>query len=212
LGPEDEVVLEATGSSVEIARILERHVRRVVANAGMCARSRMRGSSPTGLTPTSRQSGEKPARGGRISKRGNTQARPVLVEAAWTATRSPGPLRAFGERVRARRGAHKAAVAVARKLTVLSWNLQIERVRARQRGAHQKSPPRATPRDRLSQPPRPALLLVSHPRHHRSSYTPKRPPGTMLPKPARRPERHRHPGLQSPHRLEHIQGCSHPTD
>jgi transposase len=76
-----------------------------------------------GLDPTSRQSGEQPARTGRISKRGNPQARSVLVEASWTAIRSPGPLSAFAERVRARRGANKAAVAVARKLAVLSWHL-----------------------------------------------------------------------------------------
>ena len=47
----------------------------------------------------------------------------MLVEAAWIAIRSPGPLRAFGERVRARRGAQVAAVAVARKLVVLCWQL-----------------------------------------------------------------------------------------
>jgi transposase len=76
-----------------------------------------------GLDPTSRQSGEAPARGGRISKRGNPQARTMLVEASWTAIRSPGPLRAFAERVRAKRGANKAAVAVARKLAVLCWHL-----------------------------------------------------------------------------------------
>lgn len=76
-----------------------------------------------GLDPTSRQSGDQPARGGRISKRGNTQARSVLVEAAWTAIRSPGPLRAFGERVRSRHGGPVAAVAVARKIAVLSWHL-----------------------------------------------------------------------------------------
>lgn len=76
-----------------------------------------------GLDPVSRQSGDSPARGGRISKRGNPQARSMLVEAAWTAIRSPGPLRAFGERTRARAGANKAAVAVARKLAVISWHL-----------------------------------------------------------------------------------------
>jgi hypothetical protein len=47
----------------------------------------------------------------------------MLVEAAWTLIRSPGPLRPFGERVRARRGAQIAAVSVARKLTVLCWHL-----------------------------------------------------------------------------------------
>ena len=76
-----------------------------------------------GLDPKVRQSGSEPARYGHISKRGDPQARTMLVEAAWRATRTPGPLRAFGERVRARRGAQIAAVAVARKLAVLCWHL-----------------------------------------------------------------------------------------
>jgi len=54
-----------------------------------------------GLDPKVRQSGSEPARYGHISKRGDPQARSMLVEAAWTSIRSPGPLRAFGERVRA---------------------------------------------------------------------------------------------------------------
>jgi transposase len=76
-----------------------------------------------GLDPRVRQSGSEPARYGHISKRGDPQARALLVEAAWRAIRTPGPLRAFGERVRARRGAQIAAVAVARKLLVLCWHL-----------------------------------------------------------------------------------------
>ncbi len=76
-----------------------------------------------GLDPKVRQSGEEPARHGRISKRGNAQARAVLVEAAWSAVRSPGPLRAFGERVRVRKGSQVAAVAVARKIACLCWQL-----------------------------------------------------------------------------------------
>jgi transposase len=76
-----------------------------------------------GLDPKVRQSGSEPARYGHISKRGNAQARSMLVEAAWIAIRSPGPLKAFGERVRARRGAQVAAVAVARKLVILCWHL-----------------------------------------------------------------------------------------
>jgi transposase len=76
-----------------------------------------------GLDPKVRQSGSEPARYGHISKRGDPQARSMLVEAAWISIRSPGPLRAFGERVRARRGAQIAAVAVARKLVVLCWHL-----------------------------------------------------------------------------------------
>ena len=47
----------------------------------------------------------------------------VLVEAAWSAAKSPGPLRAFAARTAARRGRHVATVAVARKLAVLAWNL-----------------------------------------------------------------------------------------
>ena len=69
-----------------------------------------------GLHPRVRQSGNEPARHGRLSKEGSAVARHVLVEAAWVATRSPGPLRAFAARVGARRGRHTAAVAVARKL------------------------------------------------------------------------------------------------
>jgi len=76
-----------------------------------------------GLDPKVRQSGDAPARGAKISKRGNTQARSVLVEAAWSAMRTPGPLRAFGARVQARSGGQVAAVAVARKICVLAWHL-----------------------------------------------------------------------------------------
>jgi transposase len=76
-----------------------------------------------GLDPKVRQSGSEPARHGRISKRGDARARHVLVEAAWTATRTAGPLRAFGERIRARRGKQIAAVAVARKIATIAWHM-----------------------------------------------------------------------------------------
>jgi hypothetical protein len=74
-----------------------------------------------GLDPKVRQSGEAPARSGRISKRGSANARWALVEAAWSVVKQPGPLRAFYERTRARRGHGRAIVATARKLTVLFW-------------------------------------------------------------------------------------------
>ena len=76
-----------------------------------------------GLDPKVRQSGTEPARGGRISKRGSASARWALVEAAWSVVRQPGPLHAFYERVRARRGHGKAVVASARKLASLFWCL-----------------------------------------------------------------------------------------
>jgi hypothetical protein len=47
----------------------------------------------------------------------------MLGEVAWKVMLTPGPLRAFFERVRARRGPQLAATATARKLTVLFWHL-----------------------------------------------------------------------------------------
>jgi transposase len=76
-----------------------------------------------GLDPRVRQSGEERARYGHISKEGASEARHMLCEAAWIVVRYPSPLRAFAERIRARRGAGIATVAVARKLVVLFWHL-----------------------------------------------------------------------------------------
>ena len=47
----------------------------------------------------------------------------MLVEAAWAAAKAPGPLRAFFLRIRARRGQQIAAVATARKLAVIVWQV-----------------------------------------------------------------------------------------
>jgi transposase len=76
-----------------------------------------------GLDPKVRQSGIAPARHGRISKQGASQVRQMLTEAAFVAVSTAGPMRAFYERVRARRGSQIAIVAVARKLAVLFWHL-----------------------------------------------------------------------------------------
>jgi transposase len=74
-----------------------------------------------GLDPKVRQSGDAPARSGKISKRGSAAARWALVEAAWSVVGQPGPLHAFYDRTRARRGHGKAIVAAARKLAILFW-------------------------------------------------------------------------------------------
>ena len=74
-----------------------------------------------GLNPSVYQSGLQPAKHGRISKRGRSHARSMLVEAAWAAANSAGPLRAFFLRIRDRRGEQIAAVATARKLAVIVW-------------------------------------------------------------------------------------------
>jgi transposase len=67
-----------------------------------------------GLTPRVRQSGDRRAIHGQISKQGNATARTMLVEAAWGAASVPGPLRAFFLRIKDRKGANVAAVATAR--------------------------------------------------------------------------------------------------
>src|SRR5439155_12245218 len=76
-----------------------------------------------GLNPRVRQSGNAAPVHGRISKTGRGHARGVMVEAAWSASRAPGPLRAFYQRVMARHGFAMAIVATARTMTVLAWHL-----------------------------------------------------------------------------------------
>ena len=76
-----------------------------------------------GLNPSVRQSGLAPARHGHITKIGRAHARGMLVEAAWSAAHTPGPLRAFFLRIRARRGMQIAAVAAARKLAIIAWHV-----------------------------------------------------------------------------------------
>lgn len=79
--------------------------------------------SYVGLNPSVHQSGEARPRHGRITKQGRSHARTMLVEAAWSAVRGPGPLRAFYQRVASRRGKHIAAVVVARKMAVIIWHM-----------------------------------------------------------------------------------------
>src|SRR5215218_7081917 len=76
-----------------------------------------------GLDPRVSQSGSSPATHGRISKQGSVSARHALVEASWSVVRQPGPLHAFYQRIRSRRGHQIAVVAAARKLACLFWCL-----------------------------------------------------------------------------------------
>lgn len=71
-----------------------------------------------GIVPSVRQSDQR-CRSGSITKRGNRHARRVLVQCAWVAIRFHPGLRAFYERIQARRGKSKAIVATARKLVHL---------------------------------------------------------------------------------------------
>lgn len=76
-----------------------------------------------GLNPRVSQSGERAAVGGPITKAGRAHARAMMVEAAFSASRAPGPLRAFFGRIKDRRGFQIATVATARKMAVLCWHL-----------------------------------------------------------------------------------------
>jgi transposase len=76
-----------------------------------------------GLDPKVRQSGASAASRARISKQGSASARYALVEASWSVVRASGPIHAFYERIRARRGHQAAIVAASRKLACLFWCL-----------------------------------------------------------------------------------------
>lgn len=68
-----------------------------------------------GLTPAQYSSGQK-IRMGRITRCGKSQLRALLTEVAWTAIRQDPELRAVYERLKFRRGAKRAIVAVTRRL------------------------------------------------------------------------------------------------
>jgi transposase len=79
-----------------------------------------------GVTPREYSSGERQQRG-RISKTGSPRMRALLVEAGWRLLRSTdpaaAPLRAWAERIAARRGRNIAAVALARRLAGMLYAL-----------------------------------------------------------------------------------------
>lgn len=77
-------------------------------------------ASYLGLVPSTRQSAGK-CRHGRITKRGNGQARGLLTQAAQHAGNSPGPLGAFFRRLCRRKNRNVAIVAVARKLVEIAY-------------------------------------------------------------------------------------------
>lgn len=76
-----------------------------------------------GVVPSTKQSGDKEAGHGRITKQGNSHARWLLVEAAEHLRKSPGPLRSMFQRINKQRGHNIAVVGVARKLAELVWHL-----------------------------------------------------------------------------------------
>jgi len=126
-----------------------------------------------GLDPKVRQSGPGPATHGRISKQGSAPARHALVEACWSAVRAPGPLRAFYQRIRARRGHQIAIVASARKRACLFWCLPDPRAGLRLRPAVTDPQEAAPPRDHRRRTPLPVAgspprISYPPPRHGRA--------------------------------------------
>jgi transposase len=92
-------------------------------------------ASWAGLCPGNRESGGK-SQGGRTRK-GNRWLRRMLVQAAWAASRKRGSyLRAQYRRLKGRRGAKRAAVAVAHTLLVISYQVIKRGVSYQELGEH----------------------------------------------------------------------------
>lgn len=79
-------------------------------------------ASYLGLVPSTRQSAER-CYHGPITKQGRTQTRWMLVQAAQTVGKHPGPLGYFFRRLKKRKPHNVAVVAVAHKLALLAWHL-----------------------------------------------------------------------------------------
>jgi transposase len=94
----------------------------VVAEVGEVSRfpSARHLASFAGLTPRVRNSGER-VRLGSISHQGSPHLRWGLIQAAQTAVRAEGPLKATYERIKHRRGGKVAKVAVAREILTLCF-------------------------------------------------------------------------------------------
>ncbi len=75
-----------------------------------------------GLHSAVYQTGKRCYYGG-ITKQGRSHARWLLIEASQSVVESPGPLRAFFQRLLRKKGRNVAIVAVARKMAVIIWHM-----------------------------------------------------------------------------------------
>lgn len=94
-------------------------------------------ASYLGLTPSTRQSA-KTRHHGPITKRGNSNARWMLVQAAQHMHRAAGPLGHFFRRIKQRKNHNIAVVATARKMAMIAWRM------LRYNEPYRYSPPRST--------------------------------------------------------------------
>lgn len=81
-----------------------------------------RAASYLGLVPSTHQSADQ-CYHGPITKRGNSQARWMLIEAAQHLDKHPGPLGHFFRRLAKKKNRNVAVVAAARKLAVIAWRM-----------------------------------------------------------------------------------------
>jgi transposase len=81
-----------------------------------------RAASYLGLVPSTRQSADH-CYHGPITKRGRSQARWMLVQAAQQVGRHPGPLGVFFRRLAHKKNRNVAVVATARKLVTIAWQM-----------------------------------------------------------------------------------------
>lgn len=77
-------------------------------------------ASYLGLAPSTRQSASS-VHHGPITKRGNSMARCMLIQAAQQYSRQAGPLGHFFQRIKRRKNHNVAVVATARKLAMIAW-------------------------------------------------------------------------------------------
>lgn len=81
-------------------------------------------ASYLGLVPSTKQSANR-CYHGPITKRGRSQARWMLIEAAQHLDKHPGPLGNFFRRLLRKKNRNVAVVAVARKLAVIGWHMLV---------------------------------------------------------------------------------------
>ena len=79
-------------------------------------------ASYLGLVPSVKQSAGK-CYNGPITKAGSSQARWLLIQAAQSVSRHPGPLGAFFRKLEKRKNRNVAVVATARKLVTIAWHM-----------------------------------------------------------------------------------------
>jgi transposase len=94
-------------------------------------------ASYLGLVPSTRQSANS-VHHGPITKRGNANARWMLVQSAQHMARQPGPLGHFFRRIKKRKCHNVAVVATARKMAMIAWHM------LKSNEPYRYSPPRST--------------------------------------------------------------------